>query len=90
MWVRRAAEVGEANQGDPGYIANLVNLARIAVESASLDTIRNVQRALGLAAFRRGELVELLFRDLSMYLRQPAPDETLTEAAAYFMVRELS
>ena len=90
MWVRRAAEVGEANEGDPGYIANLVNLARIAVESASLDTIRNVQRGLGLVAFRRGELVELLFRDLSMYLRQPAPDETLTEAAAHFMVRELS
>ena len=44
-----------------------------------------VQRSLGLAAFRRGSLVELLLRDLPTYLRQPAPDETLAEAAAYFM-----
>lgn len=90
LWVQWAAEIGEANEGDAGYVANLVNLARIAVECACLDTIRNVQRALGLAAFRRGELVELLFRDLSMYLRQPAPDETLTEAAGYFMAREIT
>ena len=89
-WVQRAAEIGEGNEGDAGYVANLVNLARIAVESACLDTIRIVQRALGLAGFRRGEFVELLFRDLSMYLRQPAPDETLTEAAGYFMVRDPS
>jgi alkylation response protein AidB-like acyl-CoA dehydrogenase len=89
LWVGRAAQLGEANEGNAGDIANTVNLARIAIESACLETIRNVQRALGLAAFRRGELVELLFRDLAMYLRQPAPDETLTEAAAYFMQREL-
>lgn len=89
LWVRRAALIGEANEGDADDIANTVNLARLAVEAACLDTIRLVQRALGMAAFRRGTLVELLFRDLGMYLRQPAPDETLTTAARHFLDREI-
>ncbi len=89
FWVRRAAELGESDEAQPGDRANTVNLGRIAVETACLDVIRIAQRALGLAAFRSGELTELLFRDLAVYLRQPAPDETLTEAAAYFMERDL-
>ncbi len=89
LWVRRAALLGEANAGDAGDIANTVNLARLAVEAAALDALRIAQRALGMGAFRRGTTVELLFRDLAIYLRQPAPDETLTQAAAHFMAREL-
>ena len=47
------------------------------------------QRSLGLAAFIRGAPVERLCRDLGTYLRQPAPDAILDEAAAYFMARPL-
>jgi len=89
MWVRRVALLAEAGTGDPGDVANGVNLARIAVEAAGLDIIRLAQRGLGLAAFRRGALAELLMRDLATYLRQPAPDATLTEAAAHFTARGL-
>jgi alkylation response protein AidB-like acyl-CoA dehydrogenase len=89
LWVRRAAMIGEATGGDPADTANTVNLARLAVEAACLDLVRIAQLALGMAAFRRGTLTELLFRDLPMYLRQPAPDETLTEAAAHFTRRDL-
>jgi alkylation response protein AidB-like acyl-CoA dehydrogenase len=85
LWVGRAASFGEAHDGDANDIANAVNLARIAVEAACLDVLRIAQRGLGLGAFRRGELTELLLRDLATYLRQPAPDETLAEAAAHFM-----
>jgi len=87
FWVERAALFGEAHDGDANDITNTVNLARIAVEAACLDALRIAQRALGLLAFRQGELSELLMRDLATYLRQPAPDETLTEAAAHFMRR---
>jgi alkylation response protein AidB-like acyl-CoA dehydrogenase len=89
LWVRRAALVAEAGASEAGDVANTVNLARIAVETACLDAIQIVQRSLGLAAFARGTLIELLFRDLGIYLRQPAPDETLAEAAAHFMQRPL-
>ena len=89
MWVHRAALVAESGTGDPDDVANTVNLARIAVERAGLDILRLAQRGLGLAAFRSGALAELLMRDLATYLRQPAPDITLTEAAAHFTVRDL-
>jgi alkylation response protein AidB-like acyl-CoA dehydrogenase len=89
LWLKRAALVAEANEGDPEDIANTVNLARVAIEAACLETIQLAQRAFGLAAFRRGALAELLFRDLAIYLRQPAPDETLTAAAEHFMQRDL-
>lgn len=89
LWLGRAAAIAEANAGDADDAANYVNLARLAVEAACLDAIRLAQRALGLASFRRGTQAELLFRDLGIYLRQPAPDLALTEAAAHFMRRPL-
>lgn len=85
LWVWRAACVAECEHGrSANDIANYVNLARIAVERACLDAIQLAQRSLGMSAFRRGTLIELVMRDLAMYLRQPAPDITLTEAAAHF------
>jgi hypothetical protein len=61
-----------------------VNLARTAVETGCLDALRHMQRSLGLAAFMQGSAVERIARDLTTYLRQPAPDEVLLEAAGYF------
>ena len=54
------------------------------METACLDAMRLVQRSLGLSSFRQGNPIELICRDLSTYLRQPAPDEVLTEAAVWF------
>jgi len=47
------------------------------------------QRSLGLAAFVRPHPVERLCRDLATYLRQPAMDMVLDEAATYFADRDL-
>ena len=87
LWVRRAARVAEDRIGDPDRVIAYVGLARIAVETACLDAMRVAQRSLGLSAFRLGNPVERICRDLGTYLRQPAPDEVLTEAAAYFARR---
>jgi hypothetical protein len=84
MWVRHAGRIAENPTLPAGQRVATVGLARIAVEAACLDTMVWVQRSLGLSAFRQGNPVELLCRDLSTYLRQPAPDETLTEAARWF------
>ncbi len=86
LWVERASRADELDGGDA---AGLVNLARIAVEGACLDAIGDAQRALGLQAFVAGNRAERMWRDLSTYLRQPAPDETLTEAALWFAGRGL-
>ena len=88
-WVRRAALAAETQTDDPSDVVGVVNLARIAVEAAGLEVIQIAQRALDLGAFREGTLAELLFRDLATYLRQPAPDETLTDGALRFITRDL-
>ncbi len=83
LWVARAAEFAEAESGEAAERVALVNLARIAVENAGLDAIRLTQRALGLAAFVAPHPAERIMRDLATYLRQPAPDLVLVEAAAW-------
>jgi alkylation response protein AidB-like acyl-CoA dehydrogenase len=89
LWVAKAARLAEADDGDPGEVAAYVNLARVAVERAVLRALETVQRALGLNGFIEGRPAERLMRDLATYLRQPAPDETLTEAAGWFTTHPL-
>jgi hypothetical protein len=89
LWLHRAARMAEDPGADPVQAVAYVGLARIAIETACLDAMRLVQRSLGLSAFRRGNPVEQLCRDLGTYLRQPAPDEVLTEAAACFARKEM-
>jgi alkylation response protein AidB-like acyl-CoA dehydrogenase len=85
MWGRRAAMIAESPEVVSEDKAAYVNLARSAIEAATIEAIRLVQRSLGLAAFLERTPMERLMRDLGTYLRQPAPDEALTEAAAWFI-----
>lgn len=89
LWVRSAARIAEDDR-DPKQAMAYVGLARTAVETACLDAIRLIQRSLGLSAFRLGHPIERICRDLGTYLRQPAPDDVLTEAAACFAQRRMS
>jgi hypothetical protein len=84
LWVETAARAAEDPMADAAYRVATVGLARIAVETACLDAMRLVQRSVGLSAFRQGNPIERICRDLATYLRQPAPDEVLTEAALWF------
>ena len=83
LWTWEAARRAETGTDPAADHVAYVNLARIAVESACLDLIRDTQRALGLAALMHPNPVERLIRDLMTYLRQPAPDLALTEAAQH-------
>lgn len=76
-WVRDTAEV----MVDPGMTSERViqhaNGARIVVERSLLDIIEMVQRSVGLQLYSRQHPCERIIRDLSTYLRQPAPDALL-------------
>ncbi len=87
LWMQAAAPRAEADHADPADAVAYVNFARLAVERACLDAIALVQRCLGVAAFVRPNPVERLCRDLATYLRQPAPDMVLTEAASHVLRR---
>jgi len=89
LWMARAAEIAEADATPAGTATGYVNLARVAVEQACLEALALAQRSLGLNAFIAGREVERLMRDLATYLRQPAADEALCEAAGWFLTRGL-
>ncbi len=84
LWLEHAARRACLEDGPAQEIVAYVNLARLAIEAACLDGMRLTQRGLGLGAFLSGHPAERICRDLAVFLRQPAPDETLDKAAAYF------
>jgi len=85
MWVKEAVKAAYSVHMASEDVISIINLARLAVERAALELITLVQRSLGLSAFIKGKAVEQVMRDLATYLRQPAPDEALTEAASWFV-----
>ena len=87
-WVLRSAALAEADAPDEDA-ANYVKLARVAFEQACSEAMEHARRALGIAALVRPHPVERLCRDLTTYLRQPAMDTVLDEAAAHFIDRPL-
>ena len=82
LWMTEAAHRAEHAETDPAGAVAYVGLARLAVERACLEVMETAQRSLGVAALLRANPVERLCRDLATYLRQPAADMVLTEAAA--------
>jgi len=86
LWVLRAARLAEgADPATAAAIVATVNFARIAIEAACVETLNLVERSIGLPAFLIGTQIERTRRDLGTYLRQPAADEVLTEAAAHII-----
>lgn len=80
LWVIKAAHAVEMPQADAATATQSV-LARLVVERAATETMAEVDRALGTAAFFAGHPVERIRRDLAFYLRQAAPDAALHRAA---------
>lgn len=87
LWSMRAAILAETHADEDA--ANYVKLARHAVDAACAEAIQTVQRAAGLAALARPHPIERMCRDLATYLRQPALDQSVDEAAAHFLNRPL-
>ena len=83
LWVAHAAVLADG-AGDEVAAAQ-VKLARIAVEDAALEALRLAQRCVGMPGFVRPHPIERLARDLSTYLRQPALDMVLDEAAGFYL-----
>lgn len=85
LWLERACRLAEDPGADPETAVAYVNLARLAVERAALEVLEHTHRSIGLACFLRTHPVERLSRDLATYLRQPAPDRALAQAAAHVL-----
>ena len=82
LWVGQAARLVAAEARPVAEILAYVGLTRGVVERAALDTMETVHRGLGLGSFMRPHPAERVARDLATYLRQPAPDGAMADAAA--------
>ena len=82
LWSEKAGVEAETGRLGNARAIAYVNLARATVGHSATRTIELVQRGIGAKAFVAGHPVERIARDLSFYLRQPAPDQTVDEAAA--------
>jgi alkylation response protein AidB-like acyl-CoA dehydrogenase len=90
LWVQQAARIAEGSKQRqaPESVVAYVNLARLAVERAGLSLLELVHRSVGLQSFMRPNPIERISRDLATYLRQPAPDRALANAAAFILAQE--
>ena len=83
LWVERAAAVAEQGMA-PGadklaceQMVECAAMTRVAVERSATAAMAKVVAGVGAHGLLQPARFERLVRDLTMYLRQPAPDETL-------------
>lgn len=66
-------------------LASHANMARLQIEKIGLQIIELSAKCVGAAGLFSEIGIEQLHRDLAFYLRQPAPDETLQNAATFIV-----
>ena len=86
QWLRAAAEhvdlCPDARRRDDATVeAQLAwaNMTRLAIERVCLDVMERVERSVGARGLLRPWPFERVLRDLTLYLRQPAPDAALDQ-----------
>ena len=92
LWLRGAAEQAALPPTPPAEplpparlaaLAAYANTFRTVVEANCLDTLRLAERCVGARGLLQPEPFERLHRDLTHYLRQPAPDAVLADAGRF-------
>ena len=85
LWVERAAALSEdylhpnADKLGVERTVEFAGMMRLAIERLATDTMQRVTAGVGAHGLLRPERFERVLRDLTTYLRQPAPDATLAE-----------
>jgi alkylation response protein AidB-like acyl-CoA dehydrogenase len=82
QWLKAAAErvdLSPAAGADSATTLGYANMTRTAIETICLEIIRIVERSVGVRGLLRPSPIERILRDLTMYLRQPAPDAALAQ-----------
>ena len=88
LWIESAATRVEGDPADPDGAAAYALLAREATERACLEVIEMAERALGMLAHAETTPIDRMRRDLSMFLRQAAPDAKRMRAAGALIERD--
>ena len=84
QWIAFAASTAElyfnaTEEPGIGRMVHAANMTRLAIERICLDVMERVTRGVGARGLLEPAQFEKQIRDLTMYLRQPAPDQALAE-----------
>jgi alkylation response protein AidB-like acyl-CoA dehydrogenase len=87
LWLRGAADHAARSGADVEADATIAyaNLMRTAIEEICLRTLQLAERCVGARGLLRPEPFERLHRDLTHYLRQPAPDAAQADAGRFVL-----
>ncbi len=83
-WLDRSAHLNDQCD-DPNRIVTYANMTRTAIAESCIRVIQLAERCVGARGLCHPEPFARLHTDLSMYLRQPAPDATLEQVGAYHL-----
>ncbi len=87
IWIDQAGKNYDEWVDQPEKFMDLIafaNMTRTAIEEIGLLVMKESNQCVGARGLMHPFCFERLFRDLSFYLRQPAPDATKLDIASYF------
>ncbi|MBF9237061.1 acyl-CoA dehydrogenase family protein [Hymenobacter sp. BT683] len=89
QWLRGAAEhasrLGAATDEGAEATVAYANMTRTAIETICLDMLQKAERCVGARGLLEPLPFERLHRDLTHYLRQPAPDGALADVGRFVL-----
>ena len=87
LWINRAGINFDLWANLPEKAEDLIafaNMTRTAIEEIGVLVMKNSNECVGARGLMQPFVLERLYRDLSFYLRQPAPDATKLAIASFF------
>ncbi len=88
QWINTAGvktDVWLASGGETDKIVAYANMTRTAIEEICLRVMSLAERSVGARGLMRPLSFERIHRDLTFYLRQPAPDATVVDIGRYVL-----
>jgi alkylation response protein AidB-like acyl-CoA dehydrogenase len=93
LWLRGAAEKLDEYEKNPNAETSekfliYANMMRTAIEQICQDVMLFCERSVGARGLNKPFYFERIIRDLTIYLRQPAPDATLADVGEFVLNSE--
>lgn len=93
LWLESAAEKLDEFMKNPSSeksenFLGYVNMMRTQIEKICVETMNLCQKCVGARGLNKPFHFERIIRDLTIYLRQPAPDAALADAGRYVLQSE--
>ncbi len=88
QWINAAGvktDAWQASGGEADKIVAYANMTRTAIEEICLRVMPLAERSVGARGLMRPLPFERIHRDLTFYLRQPAPDATILDIGRYVL-----